>query len=212
MTLSLTRMRYLEIGFLISLLGVAVSACSDRKSEERFSDALRRGELTEAERYLEKISDDAQGRFALQLIRTYLDLGEPSKAIHIYEDITPWHASRTALAWSPEGYSARACRLLREYLIAEGDYDRAWSYYPLEYIDEAYIGNARSLYAYMSDVVLSLCARGEVEEAYRFVQSRLPWFVTYVDTYTGDSFDDIRQGFRSEMVRDRLHRLIEDSY
>lgn len=69
-----------------------------------------------------------------------------------------------------------------------------------------------ALSSYMSDVVLALTARGEIDEAYRFVQRRLQWFVIYVDTSSSVAYSDIRQGFNSQMVRERLSRLIEETY
>lgn len=143
--LLVSRLKVCRAALIVVAMALMPLACSCGRSEQKFRDAIQRGELSEAEQHLGNMSSGDQGEYALQLIRTYLDLDEPAKAIHVYEDITPWHSARGDLKLRPDGYSARASRLLREYLIAHDEYDKAWQYYPLEYDDENYIGNARSL-------------------------------------------------------------------
>lgn len=194
-----------------AVVAVSVVACGD--DSKRFREAMNEGNLSEAEECLADMSEQSdcqQG--ALQLIRAYLSVDEPEKAILVYENITPWHKDRYEMQWSRGDYERNVCQLLRDYLVKNGDYERAWAYYPLDYEGENYAGNAQSRYAYISDVVAAMCAKGEQEEARRFVESQLRWFVTYVDSITGETMAAERAGFNSSVVRDNLYAQIDNPY
>ena len=151
---------------------------------------------------------------ALQLIKAYLEAGATDKAIHVYENITPWHRNRYDMKWSHGEYEREVCKLLRGSLIENSEYEKALDYYPLDYESENYIGNAKSRYAYVSDVVAAICAKGKQDEARRWVEYELRWFVTNVDsdTSTLQSSVDTKREFNSNVVRERLLEQIDNSY
>lgn len=196
---------------LMALLGI-VSSCGE-SSCEKFDKAMAAGNLSEAQTYLTEIDDRIECKTsALQLIRAYIEVGEADKAIHVYENITSWHRDRYDMKWSNGNYEKDVCRLLREYLVKNGEYERAWNYYPLDYDDENYIGNAQSRYTYLSDVVAAMCAQGKQDEARRFVEYQLRWFVTHVDSDSGTSNEEIKANFNSQAVREKLFAQIDNSY
>lgn len=198
----------------LTILVGSFFSCKDR-DVERCQKAISAGNLTEAQEYLIEISNRSESeRCALPLIRMYLDVNEVEKAIYIYENITYWHSDRYHMKWDRGKYERTVCKLLRECLLKNGDYKRAWNYYPLEYNDENYVGNAQSRYTYMSDVVAALSQEGRQEEARRWIEDELRWFVNFVDCETSslEHFINIKNSYNSIAVRERLLQQIDNSY
>lgn len=196
------------------LLAACLVGCGSN-SVEKFHEAMAVGNLSEAQEYLAKIDDRRDCKTcALQLIQTYLEVDAPEKSIYVYEYITPWHKDRYDMKWGNGDYEREVCKLLRSYLVKNGEYEKAQNYYPLEYEDENYIGNAQSHYMYVSDVVADLCDKGKQDEAYRFVEYQLRWFVANVDsdTSTLQSCIDTKAAFNSTVVREKLLEQIDNSY
>lgn len=196
------------------LLVVCLAACGGN-SVHKFREAMAVGSLSEAQELLTKIEDKADCKScALQLIQAYIEVDAPEKAIHVYEHITSWHKDRYNMKWRNGNYEREVCKLLRSYLVKNGEYEKAQNYYPLEYEDENYIGNAQSRYLYVSDVVAAICAKGKQDEARKFVEYQLRWFVANVDsdTSTLQSCIDVKEAFNSAVVRDKLLEQIENSY
>lgn len=67
---------------------------------------------------------------------------------------------------------------------------------------------------YISDVVSAICAKGEQDEARKFAESQLRWFVANVDsnTDTSESCAEIKKAFNSTVVREKLLEQIDNSY
>mgnify|MGYP002515926851 CR=1 FL=1 len=188
------------------------TACSSDKYDD-FEKAMQEGNLTEAQGYLNKMNTSSQHNGALQLIKAYLSVDEPDKAINVYENITSDHVSRYEIQWSyksPDDYEQKACKLLREYLISHAEYDKAWDYYPLDYDDENYIGNAQCRFAWLSDVVSKMRSAGKQDQARRFVDENIHWFVTYVDGCTSDDEAKTKSTFGSTVVRQKLYDQIDN--
>lgn len=179
----------------------------------KFKEAMAEGELTEAQQCLIDMGKSGSAEdCALQLIKAYLKLDMPDKAINVYENITSWHQDRYNMQWTGGEYEREACKLLREYLIAHGQYEQAWNYYPLDYEDENYLGNAQCRFGYISDVVADMCSRGKQEDAAKFVENQLRWFVAYVDSDTGEDTEQTKASFGSDVVRQKLLNQIDNSY
>lgn len=198
---------------LVVLFVAVVMASCGASNYEKFNEAMARGELLQAQGYLEKIDDRTECKnAALQLIRAYIEVDDINKAIHVYENITPWHKNRYKMKFSNSDYEKTVCKLLRDYLVKHGEYERAWEYYPLEYEDENYFGNAQCRFAYISDVVVAMCAKSEHNEARVFMENQLRWFVTYIDSSSSKYAEDVKNNFSSAMVREKLLELINNAY
>lgn len=197
--------------YLVVVATVLLTSCGDNSSK-KFDKALTDGDLQKAQ---EVVADmDSQGKYdcALQLIKAWLSIDEADKAMSVYDNVTKYHYSRSEMSWRHHGrdYERRACQLLREYLVAHGDYERAWNYYPLDVDSETSPSNAQSLYAYLSDVVSAMCKKGDTEEARKFVDDQLRWFVTYVDPASDENWSDEKANFNSTEVRQRLYDQIDN--
>lgn len=213
MVVKVHTLRRLKIFGLLMFLYCFISCGKPYK--EKFSEAMTAGNLTEAQEYLTKIEDRENCEYcAKQLIQAYLEVNASAKAVHVYENITFWHAGRDDLDYFSNKYEKEVCKLLREYLMRNGEYDKALNYYPITYDDENYIGNAKDRFSYLSDVVAALCVKGKQEEARKFIEYQLRWFVINVDSYTSTDEEDIelKNIFSSSAVRTKLLEQIDNSY
>lgn len=121
-----------KIAAFLMLVGCMVSC--DESYQEKFTEELNAGNLTAAQEFLIKIDDTGTTkRCAINLIKAYLDAGAISKAVNVYENITSWHADKSDLNWDRNWYERDVCKLLREHLIRNGEYDKALDYYPIRY-------------------------------------------------------------------------------
>ena len=190
-----------------------LDSCSCSSDYAGFRKAMAAGELTQAQSYLIDMGSGSNVEdCAIQLIEAYLKIDMPDKAISVYENITSWHKDRYNMQWTGGEYERKACKLLREYLIAHGQYEKAWNYYPLEYEDENYRENAQAHFAYISDVVADMCSKGQQDDAAKFVENQIRWFVTYVDSDTYEDSENLKSSFGSDVVRQKLLNQIDNSY
>ena len=209
--LKVAAMRRFIVALAVACI-VILCSCGDG-DKGRFKKAMAAGELTEAQGYIAEIDNRRDVKeCALQLMKAYLKLDMPDKAIDVYENVTPWHKERFRMQFYGGNYEREACRMLREYLMAHGQYEKAWNYYQLEYDDENYIGNAPCRFGYLTDAVAAMCAKGEQEEAARFVEAQVRWFVVNVDSNTGEDVEEQKANFGSDIVRQRLMEQIDNSY
>lgn len=194
------------------LLAVCLAACVD-KNVEKFREAMAAGNLSEAQASLTKIDDREDCKScALQLIQAYIDTDSPDKAINVYERITSWHKNCYDMKWSDGEYERTVCKLLRDYLMKNGDYEKALNYYPMDSDDENSIHNAQCRYRYVSDVASAMCAKGKQDDARKFVESQLRWFMLNVDTSTSEYEVDTKTTYNSTVVREKLMEQIDNSY
>lgn len=203
------------IGCVLLLSGVAtcVRECGNDNAVGRFGKQMDKGNLTKAERCLADISDyGLREDCALRLIREYTEANATAKAIHVYEDLTPEHLGRSRIDSYGSSYERKACKMISGRLIKDGDYENAWEYYPVSSDDENSLDNADDLFAYMSDVVAAMCAEGRQEDAVKFVEWRLRWFVNNVDMDTSGYDEDMKTTYNSEAVRAKLQEQINNSY
>lgn len=200
----------LGIVIVLTVLGAVIDGmqdCSVGRSHGKFEKKLEEGDLTGAKAVLKK--GDVDKDAALQLIEVYLAAGDADAAIDVYENVTSDHASRYEMRWKGS-YSREACKLLREYLVQHGQYEKAWNYYPLEYEDENYSGNAKCRYEWMSDVVSEMCKKGHQDDARIFVDDQIRWFVTCVDGDTRADSEATKAAYGSEVVREKLYNQIDN--
>ncbi len=194
------------------LLAICLVACSDGNID-KFKEKFAEGDLSEAQKYLTRISDQHDAEpCALQLIKSYIEVGSVDKAIYVYENITTWHKDRHDMQY--ESYDKNVCKLLRKALIKNGDYEKAWDYYPLGYDDEESYANADKRFLYLSDVVDAMCNKGKQEEAVKFVDKNLRWFARNIDNLD-NKYDwqiEDKQKYGSTVVREKLLEQIENSY
>lgn len=196
---------------IIGGISDAVGSHSSSNANDKFQEAMEKGNLTEAKTILRNGSVGRNA--ALQLIKAYLDVGDADAAIDVYENITSNHVSRYDMQYTSlnhSEYEQKACKLLREYLMQHGQYEKAWNYYPLQYEDENYSGNAQSRFAWMSDVVSEMCKKGRQDDARSFVDDQLRWFVTYIDGETGEDSEKDKAVYGSEVVRQKLYNQIDN--
>lgn len=186
---------------------LAMLACGSGPSVDEFNKAFDEGDLPKAEELVGHMDDEAQKECALQLVEAYLGIDEPDKAARVYDRAGGRRLGRTGLG-NGNGYHDRACKMLREYLVAHGDYEKAWNYYPLYWSKEDHPFNAKSRYVWLSDVVDALCKAGKAESARRFVDDNLRWYVLYVDM---EDRDREKADYGSEIVRQRLYAQIDDT-
>ena len=196
------------------LLAICLTACHGGNID-KFKDKFAEGDLTEAQKYLTKISDHLDAEHcALKLIKAYVEAGSVDKAINVYEKITTWHKGRYKMGWKSEGdYDHEVCKLLRTALMRNGEYEKAWNYYSLSSEEEDSYDNAKDRYLYLSDVVDDMCNKGKQEEASKFVDKNLRWFARNIDNMDDDSsIIEYKQKYGSTVVREKLMEQIENSY
>ncbi len=199
----------------VVLLSVSFAACHDGNID-KFEEKLAEGNLTEAQEFLVKISDHEDAEpCAFQLIKTYVEAGAVDKAIYVYEKITPWHKGRCAAKYEWKSkYTYDVCQLLRTELMKKGEYEMVLNYYPMLEDNENYEGNAEDRFLYLSDVVDDMCNKGKQEEASKFVDKNLRWFVRNVDGMD-DEYDwqiKLKRDYNSTAVREKLLEQIDNSY
>ncbi len=199
------------LGIVIALvvfcaIAGGIISCNDDNYNQKFEKAIDEGNISEAKALAKQ--HRLKSSAYLQLIKAYLDAGDADEAIDVYENITIDHDDRTAISPGNGTYSAEASKMLREYLMKHGQYDKAWDYYPLAFSDENRSGNAQSRYAWLSDVVSEMCKKGQQEDARSFVDDQVRWFVTYVDGETDDGSEKLKANYGSEVVRQKLYNQI----
>lgn len=189
---------------------IAMTSCEGPKGDYKdFDRELSAGNLTEAENLLRQFSDTREGRVAARrLIETYLGVDRPDMALNVYENITTFHHDRYKMNYRNADYETTVCAMLRKYLVAHGDYERAWLYYPLRYESEDYYGNAEVRFQYLCDVVADMCGKGLHDEVLNFVARQVQWFYVHVDPVIAD--EPKMASFSGDNVKMRLDDLIDN--
>lgn len=169
--------------FLLFLCS-AVLFLSCESSANKMDVALSNGELSKAESLLSDLSGSEMYRYSSRLIDEYLSIGNLDKAIRVFNDITPhcsmYEMQYTAL-YSSASYTKENAKKIYNALLDEERYDECWSFHPLSYETETYPGNAPDYFSYMTDVIAHMCARGQYDEARRFMMQKRVWFLNNVD-------------------------------
>ena len=146
---------------------------------------------------------------AQSLIEAYIANDDVENAIYVYEKIGPEHYNRYEIKWHNHGDYEKICmKLIYEKLIDHKQFDKAWEYHPLEYETDTYVGNASCYYQYMTDVIISLCQKGEKTEAKSFVNEKSLWFQKYVDN--GRYNEDYMKDFSYAVAKRKLQGIINE--
>ena len=199
------------VSFVFTEVFNGIRSCCASNSYDKFEEAMEEGNLSEAKTILKEgnIDNDA----ALQLIKAYLDTGNSDAAVDVYENITSNHTSRYEMQFTNLNngeYEQKACKMFREYFMQHGQYQEAWNYYPLDYDDENYHGNAKCRFAWVSDAVSEMCKKGRQDDARNFIDDQLRWFVTNIDGETDDGIKELKVNYGSEVVRQKLYNQIDN--
>lgn len=125
------------------LAGCLLGSCSSgQKKEKEFYEAIDNDNLSEAKSVLREMDGSEKYKCAEVLVEEYIDAGEVQEAVNVYERITPNHCSTYEMQYESlhghDGYETRVTKLLYQALIENGEFDKAWSYHPLDYQDENY--------------------------------------------------------------------------
>ncbi len=146
--------------------------------------ALNNGELSRAEALLADMSGREMYSYASRLIDEYLAIGNVDKAIYVFNYLTP-HCSMYEIKFSglhsSASYTKDNAKKIYNALLDEERYDECWRFHPLSYETETYPGNAPDYFSYMTDVIAHMCARGQYDEARRFMMQKRVWFLNNVD-------------------------------
>lgn len=175
-------------------LCLVVLFLSCESAADKMEAALSYGELSNAETLLSDISGSEKYRYGSRLIDEYLAIGNVDKAIYVFNYLTP-HCSMYEIKYSnlysTATYTQENAKKIYNALLDEERYEECWNFHPLSYGTEAYPGNAPDYFSYMSDVIVHMCARGQYDEARRFMMQKRVWFLNNVDNNEwGDKYPD----------------------
>lgn len=213
LVLSFPKLSIAIVIIVAALIFGAVDGCSyssqqksAQKDIEAFQKILASGNLDEAKVKLNKFNSYSN---AQSLIEAYIANDDVENAIYVYEKIGPEHYNRYEIKWHNHGDYEKTCmKLIYEKLIDHKQFDKAWEYHPLEYETDTYVGNASCYYQYMTDVIISLCQKGEKTEAKSFVNEKSLWFQKYVDN--GRYNEDYMKDFSYAVAKRKLQGIINE--
>ena len=194
---------------LVVCLAIACMACACVSNSDRIENALMEGNLKEAEMYLKKIDDrGVQRYYGGVLIDEYLAIDNLDKAIFVFDKITG-HCSMYQMQYTSlydsDSYTQTYSKKLYDALLKEGRYEEAWNYHRRSYDGENYSGNAPDYFAYMTDVVVSMCNSGRTSEATQFIKKQGLWFLKNVDNSpSGDNYTS----YRYDIMRSELNKVL----
>lgn len=196
------------------LAGCLLGSCSSgQKKEKEFYEAIDNDNLSEAKSVLREMDGSEKYKCAEVLVEEYIDAGEVQEAVNVYERITPNHCSTYEMQYESlhghDGYETRVTKLLYQALIENGEFDKAWSYHPLDYQDENYPGNAKCYFSYLSDVLVHLCQTGRQPEAQQFLDTKGLWFQKNVDN--SEWVEDYAQYTYRNMIG-QLQSILNNNY
>ena len=179
--------------YVFAIAIIIFSACNAGSLNEQFEEALKTGNLTEAELHLKKMNDDKDSRhYGGLLIEEYISIDNLDRAIYVFEHITG-HCSMsdtqfTALYKNAE-YTKKYAKIIYYALLKNGRYDEAWEYHTRSYKDTDYPGNAPDYFSYMSDVIIEMLQKGKHAEAQQFINQKSIWFLKNVNNHKyGDTY------------------------
>lgn len=169
---------------LVLVAMAAISTCSDgndKKDYKELDEAISSGNLSKAEKLLKDVDNGWTCRhYGGMLIDEYLAIDKLDKAIYVFEKITGHNPMNNMSGDYTREYSKK----IYDALLKKGRYDEAWNYHERSYESENYSGNAPDYFAYMSDVIISMCTSGQSAKAQEFIKQKSIWFLKNVDNHT----------------------------
>jgi tetratricopeptide (TPR) repeat protein len=195
--------------YVFAIAIIMLSACNAGTLNEKFEEALKTGNLTEAELHLKKMNDDKDSRhYGGLLIEEYISIDNLDRAIYVFEHITG-HCSMsdtqfTALYKNAE-YTKKYAKIIYDALLKNGRYDEAWEYHTRSFKDSDYPGNAPDYLSYMSDVIIEMRQKGKNTEAQQFIKQKSIWFLKNVNNHKyGDTYPN---SYRYENMCEELNNV-----
>ena len=173
--------------YALALATIMLSACNVESLNEKFEEALKTGNLTEAELHLKKMNDDNDSRhYGGLLIQEYIYIDNLDRAIYVFENITGHcsmsDAQYTSL-YSNAEFTQKYAKKIYDALLKNGRYDEAWEYHTRSYKNADYPGNAPDYFSYMNDVIIVMCQKGKHAEAQQFIKQKSIWFLKNVNNH-----------------------------
>jgi hypothetical protein len=195
--------------YVFAIAIIIFSACNAGSLNEQFEEALKTGNLTEAELLLKEMSDDNDSQYyGGLLIEEYISIDNLDRAIYVFEHITG-HCSMsdtqfTALYKNAE-YTKKYAKIIYYALLKNGRYDEAWEYHTRSFKDSDYPGNAPDYLSYMSDVIIEMRQKGKNTEAQQFINQKSIWFLKNVNNHKyGDTYPNY---YRYENMCEELNHV-----
>jgi hypothetical protein len=188
---------------------IIFSACNAGSLNEQFEEALKTGNLTEAELLLKEMSDDSDSQYyGGLLIEEYISIDNLDRAIYVFEHITG-HCSMSAAQFTTlydnAEYTKKYAKIIYDALLKNGRYDEAWEYHTRSFKDSDYPGNAPDYLSYMSDVIIEMRQKGKNTEAQQFIKQKSIWFLKNVNNHKyGDTYPN---SYRYENMCDELNNV-----
>ena len=179
---------------------------------------IEAGDAASANAVLQKMGVD-NFDLAIDLIELYVENGDVSSAVDVYEKLTPGHCSMGDMRWSMYRHGANAkyeptaTKLIRRGAIEAGKYDVAWEYSQKENDNENYYTNAKDYYQFMSDVVLYLCQEDRAADARKFINTYTLWFTNNIDPLKGGDYDSqqsVYNIYNSKNAKAQLQQIISE--
>ena len=195
--------------YVFAIAIIMLSACNVESLNEKFEEALKTGNLTEAELHLKKMNDDNDSRhYGGLLIEEYISIDNLDRAIYVFEHITGhcsmFDAQFTALYKNAE-YTKKYAKIIYNALLKNGRYDEAWEYHTRSFKDSDYPGNAPDYLSYMSDVIIEMRQKGKHAEAQQFIKQKSIWFLKNVNNHKyGDTYPN---SYRYENMCEELNHV-----
>lgn len=195
--------------YVFAIAIIIFSACNAGSLKEQFEEALKTGNLTEAELLLKEMSDDNDSQYyGGLLIEEYISIDNLDRAIYVFEHITG-HCSMsdaqfTSLYKNAE-YTKKYAKIIYDALLKNGRYDEAWEYHTRSFKDSDYPGNAPDYLSYMSDVIIEMRQKGKNTEAQQFIKQKSIWFLKNVNNHKyGDTYPN---SYRYENMCEELNNV-----
>ena len=153
--------------YAFALATIMLSACNVESLNENFEEALKTGNLTEAELHLKKMNDDKDSRhYGGLLIQEYISIDNLDRAIYVFENITGHcsmsDAQYTSL-YSNAEFTQKYAKKIYDALLKNGRYDEAWEYHTRSFKNADYPGNAPDYFSYMNDVIIVMCQKENMQ-------------------------------------------------
>ena len=195
--------------YVFAIAIIIFSACNAGSLNEQFEEALKTGNLTEAELLLKEMSDDNDSQYyGGLLIEEYISIDNLDRAIYVFENITG-HCSMSdaqfTTLYDNAEYTKKYAKIIYDALLKNGRYDEAWEYHTRSFKDSNYPGNAPDYLSYMSDVIIEMRQKGKNTEAQQFIKQKSIWFLKNVNNHKyGDTYPN---SYRYENMCEELNNV-----
>lgn len=195
--------------YVFAIAIIIFSACNAGSLNEQFEEALKTGNLTEAELLLKEMSDDNDSQYyGGLLIEEYISIDNLDRAIYVFEHITG-HCSMSdaqfTTLYDNAEYTKKYAKIIYDALLKNGRYDEAWEYHTRSFKDSDYPGNAPDYLSYMSDVIIEMRQKGKNTEAQQFIKQKSIWFLKNVNNHKyGDTYPN---SYRYENMCEELNNV-----